>query len=85
MIHDKLICKILINQLFNTIYAYEDNVEYRFVMGEAELQVFATVIIESKPNTNIKLGEDFVSLSKEDYTCKVEDISYDVINTWDCF
>lgn len=55
MIHDKLICKILINQLFNTIYAYEDNVEYRFVMGEAELQVFATVIIESKPNTNIKL------------------------------
>ena len=52
-------------------------------MGEAELQVYATVIIESKLNTNIKLGEDFVSLSKEDYTCKVEDISYDVINIWD--
>lgn len=85
MIHDKLICKILINQLFNTIYAYEDNEGDRFVMGEAELQVYATVIIESKLNTNIKLGEDFVSLSKEDYTCKVEDISYDVINAWDCF
>ena len=83
VIHDKLICKILINQLFNTIYAYEDNEGDRFVMGEAELQVYATVIIESKLNTNIKLGEDFVSLSKEDYTCKVEDISYDVINIWD--
>lgn len=83
--HDKLICKILINQLFNTIYAYEDDEDDRFVMGEAELQVYATVIIESKLNTNIKLGEDFVSLSKEDYTCEVEDISYDVINTWDRF
>lgn len=85
VIEDKLTCKILINQLVNTVFAYEDNEGDRFVMGEAELQVCSTVLIESKLNTNIKLGEEFVSLSKEDYTCKVENISYNVINTCDHF
>ena len=79
------ICKILVNQLFDTVYAYEDNEEDRFVMGEAELQVCTTVLIESKLNTNKKLGEDFISLPKEDYDYKIENISYNVIETRDWF
>lgn len=85
VIDDKLICKILAKQLFETVYAYEDNEGDRFVMGEAELQVCATVLIESKLNTNKKLGEDFISLSKEDYDYKIENISYNVIDTRDWF
>lgn len=76
-------CKILINQCFEVIYAYEDNEGDRYKMGECEILVYATVTISG--DIDDILGNDFMLLDKSNYTIDIDHISYSVISNSNIF